>query len=153
MERTRAAALNHRTFGAVPVRHLEAPAPCLLQPPCSRESCPPPIPSLWPQNRAGCVYRAGTAPSGLRANTSPRPRHSQAPQPGLDLAEAWALRLAPVEEEGQPVPPDLSRDPGQSPEHTATHKGTETENECFLAQGASTHWAQKSWLGLGRVSL
>ncbi|XP_072615028.1 DNA damage-binding protein 2 isoform X4 [Vulpes vulpes] len=134
MERNRAAAVNHRAFGAVPVRQPGAWAPCLLQPPApSPQSCPPPVPSLWPQNRASCVCRAGTAPSGL-------PEQTQARVPGTARPHSYGG--------GSCMPWPLLG----SPEPALPQARAQKANECFPAQAASTYWACRSLLGLGRGS-
>lgn len=71
--------------------------PCYsrLPAPGSQESCPQPVPSPWPQNRAGCVYSAGTAPSGLTEQTQVgwSPRHSQARHPSFIWLWGWTWHL------------------------------------------------------------
>lgn len=130
MERTRAAAVNHRAFGAVPVRHPGAQGPCLLQPPCSQlpgELPPTHSLSLAPEQSMLCVQGWHCSLQPPRANTSPNPKHSQAPQTRIDLAIGVGLAPWPVMEGQHPVPPDLSRDSNGSPEHTATDKSSESK--------------------------
>lgn len=80
MERNRATAVNHRAFGAVPVRYPGARAPCLLQPPglAPGRAAPHPFPLSSPRTeQAVCACWHCSLPPP-RANTSPE---SQA-QPG-----------------------------------------------------------------------
>lgn len=83
MGRNRAAAVNHRAFRSVPVKNPGALASCLLQPPDSWESCPPPFPLSGPEQSKLCV-KAGTAPSGV-------PEQTQTQAPGT--ARSHSLRF------------------------------------------------------------
>lgn len=106
-----------RVVGSSNYKSLSHPGPggpCLLQSPApgSQESCPQPVPSPWPQNRAGCVCSAGTAPSGLTEQTLAGAPGTGRPGTPASLS-SWGGpgTLGPVEEDWHLVPPDISRDP------------------------------------------
>lgn len=89
-----------------------APAYSRLPAPGSQESCPQPVPSPWPQNRAGCVCGAGTAPSGLTEQTQAgAPGTARPSTPASSSSGGGPGTLVPAEEDWHLVPPDISRDP------------------------------------------
>nr|XP_023509769.1 DNA damage-binding protein 2 isoform X2 [Equus caballus] len=114
---------------------------------------PPTLPSLWPQNRAGCVCRAGTAPSGLPEQTQAQAPGTARPQsPGLIELWGWPCAWAPGEEGQHPGLPDFSRDPDRSPEHTPPQAGAQkADNECSSPESQHLRGPEEStgvWHGL-----
>lgn len=113
---------SHKSLGlwSCPREPSRAWGSCLHQPPCpgSQETCPPPIPSPWPQNRAGCVCRAGTAPTDLTEQTQTGSPGTA--RPGTPASSSYGVgpgTLVPVEEDWHLAPPDISRDSNPS-KHT-----------------------------------
>lgn len=120
MERNPAAAVNPRAseLSQSGIQGPGPPACSSLCAPGSRESCPPPVPSLWPQNRASCVCRAGTAPFSLPEQTQAQAPGTARPHcPTGPSSRGGPCALAPAEKGQHPVPPDPSRDLDWSPEH------------------------------------
>lgn len=121
MERNRAAAVNPRD-SELSQSGIQGPGP----PACSslrawapRRAAPDPFPLSGPRTEQAVCAGLALLPSASQSKHKPKPQA----QPGR-TAQAGSssggghCALAPAEEGQHPGPPDPSRDPDQSPEHT-----------------------------------